>query len=1205
MNGQSIKILLVEDNAGDARLVHLMLSEGSTGSTPTLTFNLTHVEQLNQAQKVLNQETFDIILLDLSLPDGYGLDTVSRVRHLAPDVPIVVMSGLSDEVLAVKAVQEGAQDYLVKGHVDSYGLIRALRYAIERKRIEIAEREQREFAEALRDIIAALNSTLNLEEVLERILTNVDRVVPHDTANIMLIKAGIAQVVGGRGYSEPERPSMIGKRFVIADMPSLAWMAETGQLLIIPDTTNDPTWTDLPETRWIHSYAATPIRARAEIVGFINLASETPGFFTDTHARRLQAFAEQTGVAISNASLLEAEREQRLLAETLTGVSLALTSRVSLAEVLDEILHQVQRLVPHKAANIMLLEEDTLRIARWQGYHPAGNQEYFPHLVQSLRMLQIDAEVVESKKPVVITDTSQDPRWVVFEPTAWVKAHLSVPICLRDRVLGMLRLDGDTIGEFSVEDAQRLQPLANAAAIALENAQLFEQTQLSLAQTEALYQFTRSLIAFENLPDLLQAVAENVSKILPAEQAALVICDPKAKQIIHYVRAGGIKKQAVQVDFEELWQGLAGWVIREMKPALSPKGEPDTRESPAAQQRRLDLNYGAMLAVPLSYRAITLGAIIAINRPNQRDFTSQDMNLLIAITNQAAVAIENVQLFEATRQHVAELEALRQAGLSLTSSLELQIVLEAILESANLLTSLQNAQIYLYEDECLTFGAALRLDSHDSLLTEPLPNSLTYAVARQGEAINISNLHDHPLYSDPRQQGALLGLPLKIGARVVGVMIIQYHQPHHWPEAELRVLNLLADQAAIAIENASLYTQAQQEITERKRVEAKLNEYREHLEELVWERTRELEQAMREASDARDKTNAILQSAADGLIVTDTNYQIIMANPAAEALLGVEVEDMLGREVGAGIKDDRLREMVRYAFEQRASGHEVDIETDDPPNARKKVLRARTALVDDRQGQPLGTVTIIQDVTRLREIDRLKTELLTTTAHELRTPLTSILGFSEILLTREMNPERQKHYLSMINEQSSRLAKIVAELVDISRIESGQTLDLKLEQVDLAALMENVVILCAEKAIKHHPRLEGLADLPIIWGDPFRLSQVGQNLLLNAINYSPPGSTIIIQGQLESDFIQISVQDQGIGMTPEQQKHLFKPFYRAHASSTAIGGTGLGLATSKLIVEQHGGKIWLDSEVNVGTTVYFTLPLTRKQCEPAVQPDPS
>jgi DNA-binding response OmpR family regulator len=114
MNGQSIKILLVEDNAGDARLVRLMLSEGSTGSSPTLTFNLTHVEQLNQAQKVLNQETFDLILLDLSLPDGYGLDTVSRVRHLAPDVAIVVMSGLSDEALAVKSVQEGAQDYLVK-----------------------------------------------------------------------------------------------------------------------------------------------------------------------------------------------------------------------------------------------------------------------------------------------------------------------------------------------------------------------------------------------------------------------------------------------------------------------------------------------------------------------------------------------------------------------------------------------------------------------------------------------------------------------------------------------------------------------------------------------------------------------------------------------------------------------------------------------------------------------------------------------------------------------------------------------------------------------------------------------------------------------------------------------------------------------------------------------------------------------------------
>lgn len=603
------------------------------------------------------------------------------------------------------------------------------------------------------------------------------------------------------------------------------------------------------------------------------------------------------------------------------------------------------------------------------------------------------------------------------------------------------------------------------------------------------------------------------------------------------------------------------------------------------------------MVAPLRYRDKILGTITTINHPEKPNFIEQDLDLMVVIANQAAVAIENVRLFEATKQHVADLEAIRQAGLSLTSSLELKAVLEAILESANLLTSLQSARIYLYQNDCLTFGAALWTDGMEHSLDEPSPTGLTYTVARQGDPVVVPDMRDHPLYADisPEREGAIVGLPLKIGNRVVGVMNIEYHQPHTWPESELYVLGLLADQAAIGIENARLFEQAQQEIAERKRAEAKLNEYHEHLEDLVQERTSELEQAMMEAADARDKIDAILHSVADGLIVTDTNHKVILANPAAEELLGLRLAEMWGREIGAGIKDDQLREMVRYAFDQHSSGYEVDIETEDPHDTRKKVLRARTALVDDRQGQPLGTVTIIQDVTRLREINRLKTDLLTTTAHELRTPLTSILGFSEILLTRELNEDRRSHYLSLINEQSSHLAKIVAELVDLTRLETGQGMDLKLEKINMANLIEEVVILCAEKSTKHKIQLKGLTELPEISGDSFRLIQVGQNLLTNAIDYSPEGGTITICGRTISDYLEISLKDEGIGMTPEQQEHLFRPFYRAHASDTAIGGTGLGLATSKLIIEQHGGDVWLESEPGIGTTVYFTLPLSQEE----------
>jgi diguanylate cyclase (GGDEF)-like protein len=175
--------------------------------------------------------------------------------------------------------------------------------------------------------------------------------------------------------------------------------------------------------------------------------------------------------------LLVAEHEQRLLAETLAEVTLAITSLISHEAVLDEILRQVQRVVPYTTANIALWEDDALRVARWRGYEALGGEGLVSSLVQTLDDLTVDLDAIQSRQPLVVSDTQQEPRWVVFPDTAWIRSYLAIPICLHDHVLGLLRLDGDTPGGFSVEDARKLQPLANAAAIALENARLFGEVQ--------------------------------------------------------------------------------------------------------------------------------------------------------------------------------------------------------------------------------------------------------------------------------------------------------------------------------------------------------------------------------------------------------------------------------------------------------------------------------------------------------------------------------------------------------------------------------------------------------------------------------------------------------------------------------------------------------------------------------------------------------
>jgi len=180
----------------------------------------------------------------------------------------------------------------------------------------------------------------------------------------------------------------------------------------------------------------------------------------------------------------KAEREQRLLAETLQEVTLALTAHVSHRAVLDEILNQIQRLVPYSTANITLLKDNVLRVAHWRGYEAFNAAEMIDSLTQPLSSVPVDAEIVETRQPLLISDTHREPNWVVYQETAWIRSHITVPLCHQDRILGVLRLDSDEPNKFSYEDIRRLEPLANAASIALENARLYEQA-LQDARTKA------------------------------------------------------------------------------------------------------------------------------------------------------------------------------------------------------------------------------------------------------------------------------------------------------------------------------------------------------------------------------------------------------------------------------------------------------------------------------------------------------------------------------------------------------------------------------------------------------------------------------------------------------------------------------------------------------------------------------------------------
>ncbi len=353
-----------------------------------------------------------------------------------------------------------------------------------------------------------------------------------------------------------------------------------------------------------------------------------------------------------------------------------------------------------------------------------------------------------------------------------------------------------------------------------------------------------------------------------------------------------------------------------------------------------------------------------------------------------------------------------------------------------------------------------------------------------------------------------------------------------------------------------------------------------------------LNEALAETETARDRIDGILKSIGDGLIVTDLNNRVLMMNRAAEDMLGVQLSDVVDLPIEFAVEENTLRESIVVTLNKQSTGYAFDFDLPDPKAKYPRIMRARTAVIFDREGRQTGIVTIIHDVTHEREVDRMKTEFISTAAHELRTPLTSIQGFSEILMTREDLDEQEKaRFLGHINQQAAALTDIINDLLDISRIESGRGFALNLEECDAGAAIKMVVEPFITQAPQHKFKvnLPGKSHIMIV--DKDKMTQVLENIIGNAVKYSPDGGEIRVSGITRDDRYVVTVEDQGLGMTPDQLEQMFDKFYRADSSDTAIEGTGLGMSIVKAIIDAHKGEVRVESEYGTGTKVTIWLPL--------------
>lgn len=373
----------------------------------------------------------------------------------------------------------------------------------------------------------------------------------------------------------------------------------------------------------------------------------------------------------------------------------------------------------------------------------------------------------------------------------------------------------------------------------------------------------------------------------------------------------------------------------------------------------------------------------------------------------------------------------------------------------------------------------------------------------------------------------------------------------------------------------------------------------EALEQKVAERTKELDQKVSELETSKAKDEAILASIGDGLVVTDGSGKVLLINAIAAELLAVDQAKIVGQNITKydlyDDSDNLIPQEDRPMQMALSTGRKVIQDVKSLQNETKRALSI-TASPVTQQGKIIGTIQTIRDITKEKEIDRMKTEFISIASHQLRTPLSAIKWFTEMLLSGDAGKlqKEQADFAQNIADSTERMIELVSSLLNISRLESGRII-VDPKPTDLSKLVNGIINDLKGKTEEKKQTLiiSVHKDLPIINLDPHLIGQVYLNLLTNAIKYTPTGGEISVLISRKGDEVISQVSDTGYGIPKAEQGKMFRKFFRAtNIVKVESDGTGLGMYLVKSIIESSGGKIWFESEENKGTTFWFSIPIT-------------
>ena len=980
------------------------------------------------------------------------------------------------------------------------------------------------------------------------------------------------------------------------------------------------------------SMALAPLQVHNRTVGVLCAMSPLSRPFGPQDQGLLLAISGRIGLALAHADLYA--KIQRYIQEqsVLHEIAIATRGVLSLETVMEQGLRALTALLELEVSSIHFVDKQQRLIplttsgtsdTRWQKL-----QQNPPCLKNTLA-----GRYALKKRSLIIQDlknfTAPMPERAYY---AGLRTLAYVPLLVSGRLVGILVLGDPRPNALDAEDLPLLESLSAQLASAIETARLYEQTQRRIQNLSTLTQVSATLNKSLDIEEILYTVLDEMLKLVtrvPQNPQGAIFLVESDRQHLCLAASRGLPEWIQQAHHRGILQTYTPLAHDKTHAAQPPvmltditfeqivTGPGLVELAPRPQATRTFFSQEHLVIIPLRVDKQPIGAILIAGRLSGTEVR----RLLVGLGDMIAVAIEKARLYHETRARLDEITLLHKVSLAATSALDFDLIISRTIHAIQQMTKFEYIGVMLLDKD------GQYLEIHPSFIAPDIQHlerklrigeGICGRVAETGEAIRVPDVSLIENFLDliPGVQSELC-VPLKVGEKVIGVIDVESSELETFSADDERLLTTIAGQLAIIMENARLH----QETHRRLREMSTLFHFAQHLSsnlqmDILLDN---IITAIREVLGCRGASIALLDAATQTLEIKAAAGLKPKWREQARLQVG---EGIMGKVAATGqsIYVPDVHAMQGFIFFDRDfhSLLTVPLVTKDrvigtlsidhaQPNAFSNederlvtiaAVQAAVAIENARLFQDLQerAASLAQAYEELQEIDRIKDELMQNVSHELRTPLTFVRGYVDLMLEDTLGPlnEQQRQGLEIISQKTNEVTRLVS---DIMLLQQFGHLTLKDEPIDLIKMSEAALDKADAKIdqanISLH--LDVPPELPEISGDSDRLELVFENLLDNAIKFSPDGGEVRLGLEEASDHVLVSVNDQGIGIPKDQLEQVFERFYQVDGSATRrFEGVGLGLAIAKQIVQAHGGKIWVESQLGERSVFYFTLPKAHK-----------